>query len=348
MPFVLAALSMLSLALAACTSGGGTDDVTDQRADPNRGVVPTIPGGVELGRLDPATVLAGTDLAFGAPLPSEQAAADAFTEEPEVTSALARRVFDRANGRRLGDALVLVVDGAAIFDDDALAAFVDAAVGAIGRGLPRTERIGAQGVIRAANSDGTRFAVGFLIADVLTIVSGASDADVTLTVTRQIEARSRGDIGSATPTTPLVPVEPESVFVAIPTVGFEDIPPPEEEAATPEPPTVEGASAVIGRYGVVAGERRTTVWVLSFHPSAYPWAESLDPVMEALAIARADGVAPTPTEIGGRVVYESVDEPGTRSAHVFRHGALVLVVEGDQADQVEAVATAWIAALGPT
>lgn len=348
--WVIAVCSALVVAAAAtaCGSGGdGVGDVADRRADPNRGVVPTIPGGLELGSLDPATVLTGADLAFGAPLPSEQAAADAFAEQPEFVSALARRVFHRADGRRLADALVLVVDGSAVFDEEALSALVHAAVGAIGRGVARPERIGAQDVVRAAASDGTRAAVGFLIADVLTVVSGSSDAEVTLTVTRQIEARARGEIGSATPTTPLVTVEPASVFVSVSSVDFEEIPGPEEEAV-PEPPAMAGASSVTGRYGVVAGERRTTVWVLSVSPSAHPWAESLEPAMEALAAARANGSAPTPTEIGGRVVYQSVNAPGTRSTHVFRHHGLVLLVEGDQADQVEAVATAWIAALGPT
>lgn len=338
---------VVSAAAAACASGGGVAEVSDRRADPNRGVVPTIPSGVELGSLDPANVLTGADLAFGAPLPSEQAAADAFTEQPEFVSALARRVFDRADGRRLADVLVLVIDGSAIFDEDALTALVHAAVGAIGRGVARAERIGAQDAVRATASDGTHVGVGFLSADVLTVVSGSSDVDVTLTVTRQIEARARGEIGSPTPTTPLVPVEPDSVFVAVPTVHFEEIPGPEDEAV-PEPPAMAGASAVTGRYGVVAGERRTTVWVLTVSRSAHPWAESLEPVMEALAMARANGSAPTPTEIGGRMVYQSANAPGTRSAHVFRHHALVLLVEGDQADQVDAVATAWIAELGPT
>ncbi|MGQ0431730.1 MAG: hypothetical protein ACT452_04900 [Microthrixaceae bacterium] len=339
---------VVSAAATACGSGGdGIGEVADRRADPTRGVVPTIPGGVELGSLDPATVLTGADLAFGAPLPSEQAAADAFAEQPEFVSALARRVFHRGDGRRLADALVLVVDGSAIFDEEALSALVHAAVGAIGRGVARAERIGAQDVIRAQASDGTHVAVGFLSADVLTVVSGSSDAEVTLTVTRQIEARARGEIGSATPTTPLVPVEPDSVFVAVPTVAFEEIPGPEDEAV-PEPPSMVGASAVTGRFGVAAGERRTTVWVVSTSRSTYPWAEALEPAMEALAMARANGSAPTPTEFGGRVVYQSVNAPGTPSAHVFRHHGLVLLVEGDQADQVAAVATAWIAALGPT
>jgi hypothetical protein len=43
-----------------------------------------------------------------------------------------------------------------------------------------------------------------------------------------------------------------------------------------------------------------------------------------------------------------MNEPGAPSTQVFRHQGLVLLVEGDRPDQVDAVTTAWIAALGLT
>jgi hypothetical protein len=46
-------------------------------------------------------------------------------------------------------------------------------------------------------------------------------------------------------------------------------------------------------------------------------------------------------------LFAATNPPGTRSARAFRHQGLVLLVEGDRPDQLDAVLTAWITALGP-
>jgi hypothetical protein len=336
-------------ALAACGDGGGgsVDEVRDVRDGPNPGVVPTIAGGVELGSLDPTTVLVGAELAFGAPLPSEQAAADAFLADPEVSAAVARRVFVAADGRHLADVTVLVLNGAELFDETVLSAFVDGVVSGAGGGPTTPVPIAGQTVLRAADPSGARVAAGFREANLLVIVTGPNGADVDLTVTRQLEARARGEVGSPTPVTPLVALPVGAAFVAVPTVGFAPIPSPEDEPP-PEVPDLPGATAREGRYGVVAGERRALVWAFAADPDTYPSAEALDPALQALATGRAGGTAPAVSEVGGRLVYTATNEPGTRSAQVFRHGGLVLLVEGNDAAQLDAVTTAWIAALPPT
>ena len=43
-----------------------------------------LAGGVALPAIDPLRLLVGEGLAFGQPLPSQQAAADAYLEDPEV------------------------------------------------------------------------------------------------------------------------------------------------------------------------------------------------------------------------------------------------------------------------
>jgi hypothetical protein len=334
-------------ALGSCGGGhGSVDDVTAHRNAPNPGAVPTLVGGIDLGSLDPTTVFVGAGLAFGAPLPSGQAAADAFTTDPEVDAAVARRVYVSDDGRHLADVVVLVLDGAELFDEGVLAAFVAGAVRAVGGGPAAEVALAGQTVERAASSTGSSVAIGFRAANLLVIVSGPVDADVVLTATRQLEARARGEIGGPDPKTPLVALPVAAAFVPVPTVTFAPIPPPDQEPP-PEPPGLPGARALEGRYGVVAGERRTVVWAFAVDPAAYPSAEALAPAMEALAAARAGGRAPTHTELGGRLVYSSAGAAGTPSAEVFRHQGLVLLVEGERADQVDAVATAWIAALGP-
>lgn len=334
--------------LAACGGGGGgqVDEVLEDRGTHSPGAIPTLPGGTDLGSLDPATVLVADELTFGTPLPSEQAAAEAFTVDPEVSAAVARRVYVVVDGRHLADVVVLVLDGAELFDEGVLAAFVKAAVSGLGGGPAIEVPLVGHTVLRAAAPAGALVAIGFREANLLTVVVGPTDADVRLTVTRQLEARGRGEVGAATPVTPLIALPVDAAFVAVPTVVFAPIPPPEEEVG-PEPPGLPGATSVQGRFGVVAGERRTVVWAFTVDAHSFPSAEALDPVMQALAAARAAGTVPTISEVGDRVVYSSTNKAGTPSAQVFRHQGLVLLVEGDRPDQVDAVTTAWIAALGP-
>ena len=333
--------------LSACGTGsdGAIDEVGEERDGPNPGVVPTMPGGVELAVLDPATVLVGTDLAFGAPLPSEQAAADAFTADPEVETALVRRVRSAADGRRLADVVVLALDGSELFDDSVLAAFERGAVGALGGGAATDRVLADRAVLRAGAGDG-RTAVGFREGNLLTIVSGAAP-DVDLVVTRQLEAIGRGEVGSGTPVTPLIGVPPDLVFVEVPTVVFAPFPLPEDEEPPPTP-AVAGATGVAGRYGVVAGERRTVVWSFAV-AEAYPSAEAVEPVVQRAVSELVPGAPVEGVEVIDRVVHAAsgtADEVA-RAVSAFLHQGLVLVVQGTDAAQVDAVVTAWITALGP-
>ena len=337
---------LLAALVAACSGGGGgrPDELTDDRATPNRGPVPTLAGGVELAALDPTSVLVGAELAFGTPLPSEQAAADGFAADPEVTAAVARRVYVAADGRRLGDAIVLVLDGSELFDEAALGAFERSLVESVGGGTVASVDMVGRRVLRASSRE--RVAIGFRQDDLLTIVRGATDADVDLVVTRQLEAIGRGETGGPDPVTPLIAVPGGAAFIPMASVSFEPIPPPEQEPG-PVVPTFPGTLGVEGRYGVVAGERRTVVWAFALDLTTYPFAEALAPALPGLVSSRADGVAPQALEVIDRVVLSATNPDGSPSATVFRHKGLVLLVEGDRADQVAAVVTAWIRALGP-
>lgn len=342
----LAALLLLAALVGVACSGGGDGESDDAAppgdGGPNSGPIPTLAGGIELANVDPARVLVGDGLAYGQPLPTQQAAADAFTEDPEVKSAGARRVHSLLDGRLLADVLVLQLDGTQMFDDGVLDAFVRGVVAALGAGEQVDEQLGGRTVFRAPGPDGT--AMGFLEGDLLMVVRGADDDTVRVVVTRQLAAIAAGTIGSTQPVTPLVALPIDAAFVAVPTVTFQVIPPPEEEPA-PEPPTFAGSTGVQGRYGVVAGERRTTVWVFTVDPAAYPSAEVLEPAMAALASSRAGGAAPEAVEVVDRVVQRATGAEGRPSARAFRHGALVVLVEGTDPAQIDAVVSAWIAAL---
>jgi hypothetical protein len=331
--------------LGACSGGGGRPDHLADDADaPTPGPLPTLPGGVDLPGLDPAVVLAGAGLAFGTPLPSEQVAADAFTADPEVSLAVPRRVFAAADGRRLGAALVLVLNGSEFFDAEALDAFQQAAVAGLGGGRVRDAELVGRRVLRSSASD--HVAVGFREGNLLAIVTGPVEANVDLIVTRQLDAIARGEVGPPSPVTPLIAVDGGAAFIPMATVSFEPIPPPEEEPG-PEVPIFPGATGVQGRYGVVAGERRSVVWVFTLDLATYPSAEALVPALPGLVAARADGAVPETLEIVDRVVLASTNPDGMPSARVFRHQGLVILVEGDRAAQLDAVVSAWITALGP-
>ena len=129
-----------------------------------------------------------------------------------------------------------------------------------------------------------------------------------------------GIAGAPDPQTPLVALPVDAAFVDVPTVDFQPIPPPEEEPP-PEAPALAGATWVQGRYGVVAGERRTTVWAYTVDPQTYPWAEPLEAALPGLASSRTGGAPATGVEVLGRVVQRSDGAEGATSARAFRHGA---------------------------
>jgi len=340
----VAGLLAAVMLLAGCgDDGASSDGEAAEDRGPNAAPPQTLAGGVALPSVDPLRLLVGDGLAYGQPLPSQQTAADAYLEDPEVASVVSRRLYDRRNGRLLGEALVLALDGKEIFDASVLDAFVAAAVAAQGGGTATTATIAGRPVLRSSGSAGT--VMGYLEGDQLMLVRGSDDTDVGVAVERQLQAMAAGAVGDPEPFTPLVGRPIDAAFVPVPTVTFQPIPPPEEEPA-PTPPSLPGATGVQGRYGVVAGERRTTAWAYTLDPSTYPSAEKLEPALAQLVSAHAGGAPVEPAEVLGRVVLSADGPEGSPSVRAFRQEGLVLVVEGLVPAQLDAVVTAWLTALG--
>jgi hypothetical protein len=180
----------------------------------------------------------------------------------------------------------------------------------------------------------------------MVVDTSAADADALRVATGQLDGIALGATGSVDPVTPLVATPAAAAFVSVPTVTFEAIAPPEQEAG-PVAPALAGATSLEGRYGVVAGERRSVVWVFSLDLASYPSAEAVAPALPALVAGRAGGTPPEPGEVIDRVVLAASNADGELSARVFRHQGLVILVEGERAAQLDAVVTAWITALGP-
>jgi hypothetical protein len=187
-----------------------------------------------------------------------------------------------------------------------------------------------------------RTVMGYREGDQLFVVAGPDAHDIGVVLDRQVRAVAARAPGAREPFTPLVTTPVDAAFVRVPTVTFQPIPPPEEEPA-PEAPALRGATGVEGRYGVVAGERRTTVWAYALDiPRTYPNAEALEAPVAELVSSRAGGVPVEEVEVFGKVVIAADGLEGAPSARAFRHRGTVVLVEGLVASQLDAVVTAWL------
>jgi hypothetical protein len=335
-----AALLLATLVVAACGGGGGSEGGSTEDRGPNKAPPQTLAGGVELPSVDPVSLLVGEGLAYGEPLPSEQAAAETYLDDPEVASVVARRLYSLRDARWLGDVLVLALDGGEIFDESVLDAFVEALVGSLADGSAEVVPVGGRDVLRGQADDGT--VMGYREGDQVLLVRGAREQDVEVALIRQVRAFAAGAPGAEEPFTPLLPTPVDAAFVRVPTVAFQPIPPPEEEPV-PETPTLRGATSWQGRYGIVAGERRTTMWAYALDiPGTYASAEALEAPVAELVSARAGGAPAEEVEVFDRVVVSANGPEGSPSARAFRHRGIVVLVEGLVPSQLDAVISAWL------
>jgi hypothetical protein len=336
------------LALGACTGG---DPPPAEQVAPGFGRAPTGPtvppptlaGGIELAAVDPTVALAGEGLAYGTPLPSAEAAAQALLEDPAVRSVLVRLVHDAGGAGPLAEVIALSLDGAAFFDATVLEGYLDGLVLGLtdAAGPPELVDLGGT-TVRRADGPGPGSAAVWRVGDLVVVVRGDRGA-VDLVLLRSLEALANGQPGSLEPRTPLPPGGGEPPpFVPVPGLSFTPFPDDEEP---PEPPGLVGAGPADGRIGVIGGERRTLVWALPIADDV-PTVESVRPAVDAMVQARAGGAPAVASEALGRVVVTADGAAGSRSARAFLHRRHVLVVEGSEPAQLDAVVTAWITALG--
>ena len=198
---------------------------------------------------------------------------------------------------------------------------------------------------QAGEQRATAAVVGIRRGDVFAVVTASTAEDAALVAGRMRQARQRGDPPRPGPTTPMRAVAPGAVFVSVPAVSFVPFPPPEDEPP-PAAPSLAGATAVDGRIGSVAGERRATVWSLSTDPAVFATAEDLEGSLAGLASSRAGGAPAGPVELVDRVVF-AADGGEDGSARAFRHGNVAVLVEGADPADLDAIVSAWITVLGP-
>jgi hypothetical protein len=300
-------------------------------------------GGIELAAVDPTVALAGEGLAYGSPLPSAEAAAQALLEDPAVRSVLVRLVHDAGGAGPLAEVIALSLDGAAFFDATVLEGYLDGLVLGLTDAPGDPPSSSTSGAPRSAGPTVPvrgRLPCG-AIGDLVVVVRGDRGA-VDLVLLRSLEALANGQPGSLEARTPLPPGGEPPPFVPVPGLSFTPFPDDEEP---PEPPGLVGAGPADGRIGVVGGERRSLVWALPVADDV-PTVEAVRPAVDAMVQARAGGAPAVVSEALGRVVVTADGAAGSRSARAFLHRRWVLLVEGSEPAQLDAVVTAWITALG--
>jgi hypothetical protein len=351
----IVAVALAAILSAACAGGEGTgdegarDEVAPLFGRPPTGpdvTPPTLPGGVELAPVDPASALVGDGIAYGSPLPSAQAAAGALAEDPGIEQVLVR-VAHRADGQGpLAEVLLATLDGAAFFDASVLDAYLNGLTVALAE-APGPEALGppqdiAGTPVRRLDGPGESAVAVWRRGDLLVVVRGAA-VDVEHVVTRSLSALAAGHVGSLEPRTPLPAPGAPAPFVEVPNVELVALPPPEEEPPPPAPELI-GASAPEARIGVIGGERRAMVWAFPIDPGVLT-VEAISPAVEALVQGRAGGAPAVAEEVLATVVTAADAAVGQRSARAFVHGRWVVLVEGPVPADLDGIVTAWLEAL---
>ena len=319
--------AMLVAGACSGSDGSGSDPDHPPGARPNGGRCPPSPVGWSCTRRSrPRAGGGGSGLR---PAPAERGGGGRRPSPPTPRwpGPWCRRVHSRRDGRLVGRTLILGSTAPSCSTRPCSTPSYEARWRPSAPGRPRSSSWPADPC--SAPAAETCSAVGYREGDLLVVVTGTVDHDIQVVVARQLDGHGGGGHGVAATPSPRWSRSPSTPpSCRCPRLAFQVIPPPEEEPVPPAP-TFAGATGVDGRYGVVAGERRTTVWVFTVDPATYPSAERLEPAMAALAV----GAGGAPVARGGsRWSTGSCTAPtaadGAPSARVFRHQGLVLLVEG--------------------
>jgi hypothetical protein len=345
-PAVVLAVVLTASACNGDIKRSGATTTTARAAVPSTTVLPPlIKSELDVQRIEPEAVLVADGYAFGAARPSVKAALDVYGPDAAVLSGVVRLVTDTTSLLPAGDMTVLALDPAVFHDREVFEGYLRGFIEGIGATVTSTDIDGVP-VLRAGPAVDGSLVRAYLHENLLIVARGRNDDVLARLVTSQLAAVKAGKPGSSDLITPMRVVPPAQLFVSVPTVGFAAYPSPEVPPPAPVLSNAPGAvSAIETRIVAVAGERRATTWVIGTSAGHFPTAESLTPSIDALAAARY-GTAAKTAEVAGRVVVSAQSPSGT-ALRVFRFQDVVVVIEGIEADQLDAIVSAWSFALGP-
>jgi hypothetical protein len=334
-----AALALVG-ALAACSGDGG--DAGERERDPVDETAPrdtrtTTDATLALAEADPTSLLVAEGIRFGtAPAPL-LAALDAYRDDVAVLDADGAIAWDATSVLRVAEVVVLALDPGAFTDESLLDVYVDR--------------------LRNAAAEGARRVESFQRGNLLALLTGLDAARLADLAARMQAAVDAGQTGTDERFTPLRELATGAVFVPLTTARFDPYPVGGEPVqpstptthAPPEPPPPPilpgiGEVAIELRQVVVAGEVRALAWALAVPLRLRPSAELLEPAIPPAVAGRAG--EPTTSFVVDRSVW-TADPTDERSAvRAFRHGNVVVMVEGADPVQLDALVGAWITALG--
>jgi hypothetical protein len=209
------------------------------------------------------------------------------------------------------------------------------------------EQVDLGGVDAFAASTNAQAFVTFRLDNVIVLVTApTSDGARTLAAT-MAEAALSGSGGGGSTVTPFGEVPPSSAFVDLNGFGFIVFPNDEEKtdlAYEPLPvPLVDGLAGLPeARLVVIGNEIRGAAWVLPTARTSYASAEDLVEPMRLLAAARSGGEV-TEEVVNGRTVFAG---DTAASVRVVREENLVLVVDGIDPVNADAIVAEWLGSLG--
>ena len=302
---------------------------------------------IDFGDRDPTSLLAADGFVFGGPEPETVLAADGIGSDPLVQRALARTVYSAETGEELATLLAVVLEPG-VFTS---AAAVNGFVGGLATGLIGTDDppmpVPIGGFDGFAASSGQRSIVAFRVDNVVVMVEADSPATAGAVGEAVAVADSTGAGVDSTTMTPFSDVDPFSVFSPLAGFEFAVFPTDEEKVDLPfEPlpvPTLDGlAGFPVGELVVIGNEIRGAAWAVPVSRASYASAEDLIEPMRNLAATRSGGAA-TEQVIAGRTVYGG---DAVESIRVFRHENLVLVVDGFDRVNADAIVAAWARSVG--
>lgn len=308
---------------------------------------PTRPA-LELGNRDPASVLTGDGLLFGDPGPEALLASQGFESDPLVQSAATRGVYSADTLESVATVSALGLAPGVFTSAAAVDGYVRGlAVGvAGGDDTPVDAQLGALDGFAASSE--SRSVITFRLDNVVVLVAASSPAGARIVAAAMVNATVGGAVADPGTTTPFAVLDPAAAFVALNGFVFAPFPTDEEKvvlAFEPLPvPLIDGMGGLPqGRLVVLGNEIRASAWALPASPDSYASAEALVDPMRLLAAARSGGEV-SEQVVAGRTIYKGdASEP----IRVFRLANLVLVVDGLDAANADAVVAEWARSLDP-
>ncbi len=346
------ALGALALLAAGCAPPGG-EDTTSPLAEGEDQVLAESPAPIRpaivLGTRDPASVLAGAGLVFGTAGGAAVLSVQGYETDPLVQQAVVRDVYAADTGEPVGSVVVLTLAPGVFTSTAAVDGYVRGLASGAAESVGGAQEIALGGVDGFFASTESQAFVTFRLDDVVALVSAPTGGGAQTLAATIAQGALSGAGGAVSTVTPFAEVPASSAFVDLEGFEFDLFPGDDEKgdlAYEPQPaPLLDGLLGLPeARLVVIGNEIRGAAWVLPAARASYASAEELVEPMRLLAAERSGGEV-TEEVVAGRTVFAG--DAGA-SVRVAVDENLVLVVDGIDPVNADAILAEWLGSLGTT